>query len=143
MEWSHIIDLITLLTVGGGLYALVTIQDKRMALMLDNIKAMLESSSKANAAWENLAKQKLEDISKLEERCDRKDQKIEDLYKEIGSLRISLDKSRTARATAEMLKCNIVACPKRIPPFGEIPEIVKSLSDDKYESNKEEQHEKN
>lgn len=139
MDWSHIIDIITLLTVGGGLYALVTIQDKRMALMLDNIKAMLESSSKTNEAWENLAKQKLEDIAKLEERCDKKDQKIEDLYKEIGGLRTSLDKSRTARATAEMLKCSIVACTKRVPPFGELPEIVKSLSDDKYESNKGEQ----
>lgn len=137
MEWSHIIDLITLLTVGGGLYALVTIQDKRMALMLDNIKTMLESSSKTNQAWENLAKQKLEDISKLEEKCDKKDQKIDDLYREIGSLRTSLDKSRTARATAEMLKCSIVACPKRIPPFGEIPEIVKSLSNDVYEDNTE------
>lgn len=137
MEWSHIIDLITLLTVGGGLYALVTIQDKRMALMLDNIKTMLESSSKTNQAWENLAKQKLEDISKLEEKCDKRDQKIDDLYREIGNLRTSLDKSRTARATAEMLKCSIVACPKRIPPFGEIPEIVKSLSNDVYEDNTE------
>lgn len=136
MEWGNIIELFTLLTIGGGLYALVTVQDKKTSLMLDNIKAMLESSTKTNEAWENLAKQKLEDITKLEEKCDKKDQKIDDLYKEIGNLRTSLDKSRTARATSEMLKCSNVACKERIPPFGEIPDIVKSLSNDFYEKDK-------
>lgn len=128
MDWDNIISLITFLTVGGGLYALVTVQDKKTTLMLDNIKAMLESSTKTNVAWENLAHQKLEDIAKLENICDKKDQKIEELYKEISQLRVCLDKSRTARAVAEILKCNVVACDKRIPPLNENHKIIKSLN---------------
>lgn len=129
MDWNSIINLVTFLTVGGGLYALVTIQDKKTALMLDNIKSMLESGTKTNDAWENLAHQKLEDIAKLESMCDKKDKKIEELYKEINQLRICLDKTRTARAVAEILKCNIVSCDKRLPPLNENHKIVKSLND--------------
>lgn len=124
MNANLILELLTFLTVGGGLYALVTVQDKKTALMLDNIKAMLESSEKTNKAWEELASQKRDDIKKLEERCSRKDDKIDSLYKEISVLRLHLDKARTARAVSDMLKCSTVGCNSRMPPFGSsIPKL--------------------
>lgn len=117
MDFSIVINLVTLLTVGGGLYALATVQDNRMKLMLENIKAMLESNSKTNEAWEKLAENKAHAIEILETRCDRKDKEIEDLYKDIANLRNQLDDCRTEKAKAVMLQCKLISCTNRIPPF--------------------------
>lgn len=134
MDWSTIINLITLLTVGGGLYALATIQDKRMTLMLENIKSMLDNTTKVNDAWERIAKTKADVLEILEKRCDNKDKDISVLQRDNSVIRRQLDRTRTAKATAEMLRCNNISCTKRIPPFGKITQILE-VDEDVDENN--------
>lgn len=118
MELNQIIELAISFLVGGGLLAIVTLKDKKYAAMLENISKVIESNTKTNEAWENLARQKLEDNRELKSEGERKDDKIDRLYDEISTLRNQLDRARTSAAVANMLKCQNTGCTSRLPPFG-------------------------
>lgn len=120
MDWTGIITaLIAALIPTGGLTAIVTMRDKKTAAFLENVKAITEQwQQMANEYQERIDNLKAELVRK-DEIIDRKDGKIEGLYREKDELRQHLDHARTERAVAELLKCEKTSCTERIPPFGQ------------------------
>ena len=120
MDWAGIITaLIAALIPTGGLTAIVTMRDKKTASFLENVKAITEQ-------WQMIANERQERCGELKADLDRKDDKIEEQYREkealrqrLDSTRDDLDHCRTALAVAELMKCEKTSCTDRIPPFGQ------------------------
>lgn len=120
MDWTGIITaLIAALIPTGGLTAIVTMRDKKTAAFLENVKAITEQ-------WQMIANERQERCGELKADLDRKDDKIEEQYREkealrqrLDSTRDDLDHCRTALAVAELMKCENTSCTDRIPPFGQ------------------------
>ena len=120
MDWTGIITaLIAALIPTGGLTAIVTLRDKKTGAFLENVKAITEQ-------WQKIANERQTRCSELKSDLDRKDDKIEEQYKEkealrqqLDSIRDELDHCRTALAVAELMKCEKTSCVDRIPPFGQ------------------------
>ena len=119
VDWTQIIiSLSTLLLGGGGLVTIVTLKDKKMSAMLDNISLMVKSNSATNDEWQEIASERAQRTVELKNDLDRKEGVIREQYREIADLRTELDNCRTALAVEELLKCEIMACEERRPPFG-------------------------
>ena len=120
MDWTGLITtLIGVLIPTGGLTAIVTMRDKKTAAFLENVKSITEQ-------WQKIANERQERCSELKSDLDKKDEKIEEQYREkealrkqLDSIRDELDDTRTARAVSELLKCEKTSCTDRIPPFGQ------------------------
>ncbi len=120
MDWTDIITaLIAALIPTGGLTAIVTMRDKKTAAFLENVKAITEQwQQMANEYQERIDNLKAELVRK-DEIIDKKDGKIESLYREKDDLRQQLDHERTGKAVAELMKCEKTECTDRRPPFGQ------------------------
>ena len=94
MDWTTII--ITLMTSGVFLSVLYY-RENRRSKQIDNEKSVVEE-------WRGFA----------EERKARFDA----LYKENSELRKRNDKLSSANAALSILKCKVLGCDKRQPPFG-------------------------
>lgn len=120
MDWTGILTaLIAALIPTGGLTAIVTLRDKKTGAFLENVKAITEQ-------WQKIANERQTRCSELKTDLDRKDDKIEEQYKEkeallqqLDGIRDELDHCRTALAVAELMKCEKTSCTDRIPPFGQ------------------------
>lgn len=113
MDWSGIITaLIAALIPTGGLTAIVTLRDKKTAAFLDNAKSI-------NDHWKGIADERTHRAEELKADLDRKEEEIQEQWREISQLRNELDETRTARAVAELLKCEKTSCTDRVPPFGQ------------------------
>lgn len=117
MDWTQIIITgLTVLFGGSGLVALVTLQDRKYAAMLENMKQMIASNAATNDEWKEIAEERMNRAEELKGDLDRKDVKIEKLYSEIARLRNSLDHLRTANAVNALMKCMKTKCGERQPP---------------------------
>ena len=113
MDWTQIIvNVISLLIPTGGIVAIITAREKKTEMALNNM-------NKINEQWEGFATKEEDRRKELKADIDKKDEKIDELYREISRLRNELDNERTERAKAEMLKCIRTKCVERHPPFGE------------------------
>lgn len=92
--------------------AIFTAREKKTEMALNNM-------NKINEQWEAFSVKEEERRKELKEDIDRKDNKIDEQYREISRLRNELDHERTERAKAEMMKCIRIKCVDRHPPFGE------------------------
>lgn len=92
--------------------AIFTAREKKTEMALNNM-------NKINEQWEAFSSKEEERRKELKEDIDRKDNKIDEQYREISRLRNELDNERTERAKAEMMKCIRIKCVERHPPFGE------------------------
>lgn len=131
MDWTGIITaLIAALIPTGGLTALVTMRDKKTAASLENVKGITEQWQKMVDEKQETIEAKRAEVARMEQRLDvvegkyegqlkAKDDKIDSLYKTINHLRNDLDNERTARAVAELMKCEKTSCTDRVPPFGQ------------------------
>lgn len=117
MDWTQIIITgLTVLFGGGGLVVLVTLQDRKYAAMLENMKQMIASNAATNDEWKEIAEERTKRAEELKRDLDRKDAKIEKLYSEAGRLRNALDHLRTANAVNALMKCTKTKCGDRQPP---------------------------
>lgn len=113
MDWTNIIiSFVTLLLGGGGLVAFLTVNAKKY-------QAMVESVEKTNEQWQHIADERTHRAEELKAELDKKDDKIDELYKEQTRLRKILDNVTTGRAVAELMRCECIDCIKRRPPYGE------------------------
>ena len=113
MDWTQIvITILSLLIPTGGIVAIFTAREKKTEMALNNM-------NKINEQWEAFSSKEEERRKELKEDIDRKDNKIDEQYREISRLRNELDNERTERAKAEMMKCIRIMCVERHPPFGE------------------------
>lgn len=113
MDWTQIVTtILSLLIPTGGIVAIITAREKKTEMALNNM-------NKINEQWEGFATKEEDRRKELKADLDRKDEKIDELYREISRLRNELDNERTERAKAEMMKCLRIKCVERHPPFGE------------------------
>lgn len=108
----------TLLIGGGGLVTIVTLRDKKNALVLENIQKLISSNSETNEEWKAIAAERASRCSELKDDLEARDDKIDSLYDEIKQLRSDLDQRNTEVAVTRIYKCCKVGCSDREPPFG-------------------------
>lgn len=119
MDWSSIIvALIAALVPTGGLTAIVTLKDKKTAAFLDNTEKLINQ-------WQEIADGRKVRMDELKSDLDRKEDVIQEQWKEISGLRNELDHARTDKAVAELMRCEKTSCPDRMPPFGQGAHVVK------------------
>lgn len=112
IDWVSVITaLIAALIPTGGLTAIVTLRDKKTAAFLENTKTLIDQ-------WQEVADGRKQRMDELKADLDRKEDVIQQQWKEISELRNALDHERTARAVAKMLECKKTGCTDREPPFG-------------------------
>ena len=119
MDWVSIIIALISALAGGGLVSLLTLRETKKGLKIDN-------AEKEDNRWSKLADELQDDNAKLNERLERKDARITELEDTVSDLRTVLDGTRTKCAIAEILRCETVSCPSRVPPLG-----VRNLSVEK------------
>lgn len=113
MDWSSIIvALVAALVPTGGLTAIVTLRDKKTAAFLENAKTLIDQ-------WQEIADGRKVRMDELKADLDRKEDVIQEQWKEISGLRNELDHARTDRAVAELMRCEKTSCSDRLPPFGQ------------------------
>ena len=113
MDWSSIIvALVAALVPTGGLTAIVTLKDKKTAAFLENTETLINQ-------WQEIADGRKVRMDELKADLDRKEDVIQDQWKEISGLRNELDHARTDKAVAELMRCEKTSCPDRMPPFGQ------------------------
>ena len=111
MDWTQIIvNVISLLIPTGGIVAIITAREKKTEMALNNM-------NKINEQWEGFAAKEEDRRKELKADIDKKDNKIDELHREISRLRNELDNERTERAKADLMKCVRVKCIDRHPPF--------------------------
>lgn len=92
MDWSSIIvALIAALVPTGGLTAIVTLKDKKTAAFLDNTEKLINQ-------WQEIADGRKVRMDELKADLDRKEDVIQEQWKEISDLRNELDHARTDKA---------------------------------------------
>ena len=111
MDWTQIIvNVISLLIPTGGIVAIITAREKKTEMALNNM-------NKINEQWEGFAAKEEDRRKELKADIDKKDNKIDELHREISRLRNELDNERTERAKADLMKCIRIKCVDRHPPF--------------------------
>lgn len=112
MDWTQIIiALIAALVPTGGLVTIFTLKEKKTDLFLDN-------ASKSNAAWKELADRQEAVADKRQSEIERKEEMLTTQIKMNSTLRKKLDRANTDCAVAQMMRCETLACPNRVPPLG-------------------------
>ena len=113
MDWTQIITtVLTLLIPTGGIMAIFTAREKKTEMALNNM-------NKINEQWAAFSSKEEERRKELKADIDKKDNKIDELHREISRLRNELDNERTERAKADLLKCIRIKCVDRHPPFAQ------------------------
>lgn len=106
-----IIQLISALLGTGGIVALFLIIEKKAA-------AQLANTEKTNEQWRLIVAQKEHDFLALNQKYESATEKIEKLYDINTDLRTQLDVANTNYAVCQLLRCNVIKCANRLPPFG-------------------------
>lgn len=119
MDWITIITALISALAGGGLISLLTLRETKKGLKVDN-------QAKEDDRWAKLADELQDEVGKLNERLEKKDERVTELEDTVSALRTTLDATRTKCAIAEILRCETVSCPSRVPPLG-----VRNLNLDK------------
>jgi predicted nuclease with TOPRIM domain len=123
MDWTTIITSIISALAGGGLISLLTLRETKKSLKIDN-------KAKEDDRWSKLADELQDENVKLNDRLEKKDSRVTELEDTVSDLRTKLDSTRTKCAIAEILRCETVSCPSRVPPLGvrnmDIEKIVES-----------------
>lgn len=119
--WLQIVSIVLAAVVPtGGVAALFTVRGKRKELEISNLSQVI-------ARWQDIAEDRKNRAEELKADLDRRDDKIDRLYRTISELRTDLDHERTARAVASMMVCDRTPCLKRNPPFGQGVEYINRL----------------
>ena len=122
MDWTSIITaLIAALVPTGGITAIVTLRDKKTAALLENVNSVI-------GQWEKIADERAKRAAELKADLDKKEEIIQEQWREMSQLRNDLDHERTNRAVAELMRCDITTCKDRKPPFGQAKALTNSPS---------------
>lgn len=125
IEWGTI-----LLAVVGSLSVseiihLFTIRETKKGMRLDN-------QQKESDNYVKLIDELQDQNNNINERLEKKDERILELEDKNDTLRQSLDSVRTKCAVAELLKCVNVSCQDREPKLGTRKVDVEEIMSDTY-----------
>lgn len=123
MEWYDIATAASGFVLGGGLTALVTLRDRKSGAVLDNLKELIESNDRTNKEWEEIAADRTARAAELKADLDRKDGKIDELFRTVSELKDRLDERNRAVSRLKILKCERIECTRRKPPVGVFREL--------------------
>ena len=135
MDWTAIITaLIAAIIPTGGLVAIVTLVEKKSALMLENAKQLADS-------YKQLAEEYQQREAETQQLLRSKEQELLNQIKMNSGLRHSLDDAHTECAVAKLMYCRNSKCVDRDPPFGKDANLVVTEMEQKtkkrYNGNKE------
>ena len=117
MDWTTIITaLIAAIIPTGGLVAIVTLVEKKSALMLENAKQLADS-------YKQLAEEYQQE-AETQQLLRSKEQELLAQIKMNSGLRHSLDDAHTECAVAKLMYCKNSKCVDRDPPFGKDANLV-------------------
>ncbi len=111
-----IIQLIASLLGTGGIVALFLIIEKKAA-------AQVANTEKVNEQWQLIVAQKERDLLSLSQKYDAAIEKIEKLYDINTDLRNQLDVANTNYVVSKLMRCHVIKCINREPPFGDTEEV--------------------
>ena len=118
MDWTAIITaLIAAIIPTGGLVAIVTLVEKKSALMLENAKQLADS-------YKQLAEEYQQREAETQQLLRSKEQELLNQIKMNSGLRHSLDDAHTECAVAKLMYCRNSKCVDRDPPFGKDANLV-------------------
>jgi hypothetical protein len=118
MDWTTIITaLIVAIIPTGGLVAIVTLVEKKSALMLENAKQLADS-------YKQLAEEYQQREAETQQLLRSKEQELLNQIKMNSGLRHSLDDAHTECAVAKLMYCKNSKCVDRDPPFGKDANLV-------------------
>jgi len=119
MDWTQIITVfIGTSGVAGVLIAIVTLVERKSALMLENAQKLAESYQQLANEYQQLANEYQERESKTQGLLGEKDAELLNQIKMNSSLRHNLDDAHTECAVAKLMYCKKAKCIERDPPFG-------------------------
>ncbi len=119
-----IVQLIAALFGTGGVIALFLIIEKKAAAQITN-------TEKVNEQWRLIVEQKERDFSALNNKYDVAIDKIEKLYDINAELRTQLDTANSNFAVAQVMRCYVIQCANRVPPFGSTEKVREILDNTK------------
>ncbi len=112
MDWSGIVvGLITGIFTSGCAMSLMYYRENKKAKQIENEKSIVDE-------WQGIAQERKNRCDELKASLDKKDEKIEELYKENALLRQRNDSLSSKNAALSILKCRDLECDHRKPPFG-------------------------
>lgn len=118
MDWTTIITaLIAALVPTGGLVAIVTMVEKKSALMLENAKQLAQS-------YKELAEEYQQRENETQQLLKNKEEELLKQIRMNSGLRHSLDDAHTECAVAKLMYCRNSKCIQRDPPFGKDANLV-------------------
>lgn len=120
MTTELIIQLIEALVGTGGFVALFLIIEKKAA-------AQVANTEKVNEQWQLIVAQKERDFSMINQKYEAATEKIEKLYDINTELRNQLDVANTNFAVSKLMRCHVIKCINREPPFGNTEEAKQIL----------------
>ena len=125
MDWTAIITtLITALIPTGGLVAIVTLTERKSAMMLENAKQLAESYKALAESYKALADEYQEREAKTQVLLQTKEDELLKQIRMNSGLRHSLDDAHTECAVAKLMYCRNSKCIQRDPPFGKDANLV-------------------
>lgn len=114
MDWTTIIAaVVSALSTGGIVSALLYYRENKRARQLDNEKSVIEE-------WQGVANEWKVRCAELKTSLDAKDGKIDALYRGNNELRKRNDRLSSANTALGIFKCKVLGCDRRQPPFGRI-----------------------
>ena len=111
IEWTTIAIAVVGSISVGELINLFTVKEHRKGMHIEN-------KQKEDERYLKLIDELQDQNSILNERLDKKDERIIELEDRCAELRNKLDEANTNLAKASLLKCTRLACDRRKPPLG-------------------------
>lgn len=105
--------VVSALSTGGIVSALLYYRENKRARQLDNEKSVIEE-------WQGVAGEWKGRCTELKTLLDAKDAKIDALYRDNNELRKRNDRLSSANTALGIFKCKVLGCDRRVPPFGKI-----------------------
>ena len=112
MDWLNVlIPVLTALIPAGGLTGFFLSKGKKKELEINNLKEVLEIVKEERA-------EKKAELDDMWGDLRKKEDYIELLQKEKSELHNKLDKANSRVTALSLLRCKVIQCPDRKPPFG-------------------------
>lgn len=119
MDWTQII---VALISSGAFLGIFLVTEKKSAAVLESVdkrsSAAIESAQKLGDGYQEIAQSWEHRASQLQGELDRKNDKIDELHKQISEMSRELDRAHSEETLAKLMICDKTACQKRRPPFG-------------------------
>lgn len=124
MNWTDfIIPFCTLVIGGGGCGWFFFIKETRR-------EKQVKTENEVAEMYRQLAIEKQHRIDSLESTLEKKDEKIEELYRDRSREMEEKYALLEALATERMLRCTKVGCVEREPPFGTLKKLKNFLENE-------------